>query len=104
MEQGAQDTDSHHPTKNGAKARTYATTGRLALPDSAPLPLVRPFIDDDQEACARAVDSMMPACPNLERRHLAPSDAGVSSIGHFGLFGPAASAAWPEIINWLDRH
>ena len=69
-----------------------------------PAPILAYSIDDDQEACTRAVDSMMSAYPNLERRHLTPSDAGVSSIGHFGLFRPAASAAWPEIINWLDHH
>ena len=41
-----------------------------------PAPVLAYGIDDDQEVCARAVDAMMPAYPNLERRPAVPNVRG----------------------------
>lgn len=57
--------------------------------------------DDDKWGTAKAVDAMMQAYPNVERRHVTPAMAGTSSLGHFGFFRPAAKALWPEVIEWL---
>ncbi len=58
---------------------------------------------DDNWGTAEAVDVMMQAYPNLERRHLKLASEGLLGIGHFGYFKPAAQHLWHEVINWLNR-
>lgn len=40
----------------------------------------------------------------VERRHLAPSDLGVSSVGHFGFFREKQGGSlWAPTAEWLER-
>jgi predicted alpha/beta hydrolase len=82
------------------------------LLDDASLPLERierfrapilaySFADDDW-GTARAVDAMMGAYPNVTRRHVAPVEAGLSTIGHFGYFRPMSESLWEEAVRWLE--
>ncbi len=59
---------------------------------------------DDKWGTETAVNAMMRAYPNLERRHVVPSAVGMSAIGHFGYFRPPAERLWDEPIAWLDAH
>lgn len=65
-------------------------------------PVLAYSFGDDTWGTPRAVDAMMRAYPNLERRHIEPGDAGLRSIGHFGFFRPDAAHLWDEPIAWLD--
>ena len=57
---------------------------------------------DDKWGTPRAVDAMMRAYPNLERRHVEHAELGLKAIGHFGYFRPTATLLWNETIRWLD--
>ena len=65
-------------------------------------PVLAYSIGDDKWGTRPAVDAMMAAYPNVERRHLEPGRFGLRSIGHFGFFRPQAKDAWPEGIAWLN--
>ena len=65
-------------------------------------PVLAYSFDDDNWGTARAVDAMMSAYPNLERRHAVPTDYGLEAIGHFGYFRPQAKALWSEGLAWLE--
>lgn len=56
---------------------------------------------DDTWGTARAVDAMMRAYPNVERRHVVPADHGFTSIGHVGFFRSGSSRLWKDVIEWL---
>jgi len=58
---------------------------------------------DDKWGTAKSVDAMMKAYPNVERRHVAPADFGLTSIGHVGFFRPTSKLLWNEVIDWLGR-
>ena len=64
-------------------------------------PVLAYSIDDDKWGTPAAVDAMMSAYPNVERRHIDPSHHGLQSLGHFGYFRPEARAAWAAGIAWL---
>ncbi|WP_428266761.1 alpha/beta hydrolase family protein [Haliangium sp.] len=66
-------------------------------------PILAYSIDDDKWGTARAVDALMAAYPNVERRHLSPTQVGLPAIGHFGYFKPGASHLWHDAITWLDH-
>jgi predicted alpha/beta hydrolase len=66
-------------------------------------PVLAYSIEDDPEATRLSVDAMMAAYPNVERRHLIPTEAGLDQIGHFGYFKPAGRPLWGEAIAWLDQ-
>lgn len=65
-------------------------------------PVLAYSIEDDDWGTREAVDAMMGAYPNLERRHLEPASAGLESIGHFGFFRPRCRSLWSEAVDWLD--
>ena len=65
-------------------------------------PVLAYSIDDDKWGTARAVDAMMSAYPAVERRHVEPQEYGLSSLGHFGYFRPAARDLWLDGIAWLN--
>jgi predicted alpha/beta hydrolase len=67
-------------------------------------PVLAYSIEDDPEATRPSVDAMMAAYPDVERRHLIPTDAGLAEIGHFGYFRPKARCLWGEAISWLNDH
>ncbi|MEM9687940.1 MAG: alpha/beta fold hydrolase [Pseudomonadota bacterium] len=77
--------------------------------DSLPLERYRAFgapvlaysIDDDKWGTVRAVEAMMQAYPNLERRHIVPTEHGLQQLGHFGFFRKDAAALWQDGIDWL---
>jgi len=71
--------------------------------DAFGAPVLAYSFEDDKWGTARAVDAMMKAYPQLERRHVAPTDVGVDRLGHFGAFRPGASALWDQTIAWLKR-
>ncbi|NIV47447.1 MAG: hypothetical protein GWN46_11880 [Gammaproteobacteria bacterium] len=66
-------------------------------------PVLAYSIADDPWGTPRAVDAMMRAYPNVERRHLVPSDCGLERIGHVGFFRPRSEPLWNEVIDWLGR-
>jgi len=78
--------------------------------DTLPLDRYRSFeapvlaysFNDDNWGTPRAVDAMMSAYPNVERRHTAPADYGIDAIGHFGYFRPKSEALWAEAVEWLE--
>ena len=65
-------------------------------------PVLAYSIDDDNWGSARAVDAMMSAYPNVERRHLVPADRGLPPFGHMGFFRPQAEPVWNEVIDWIN--
>lgn len=65
-------------------------------------PVLAYSVEDDDWGTREAVDAMMGAYPNLERRHLEPAEAGPESIGHFGYFRPRGQPLSDEAIDWLD--
>lgn len=69
--------------------------------DAFGAPVLAYSFDDDKWGTARSVDAMMQAYPNLERRHVVPTDVGLDRLGHFGAFRPDAAALWEETIAWL---
>jgi predicted alpha/beta hydrolase len=70
--------------------------------DSFTAPILAYSFADDKWGTARAVDAMMKAYPNVERRDVAPSDFGLASIGHVGFFRPRSALLWNEVIDWLS--
>ena len=65
-------------------------------------PVLAYSFDDDKWGTAEAVDDMMLRYPNVERRHVIPSEVGLDSIGHMGYFRESSASLWPELIDWLD--
>ena len=65
-------------------------------------PILAYSFADDSWGTRRAVDAMMAAYPNVERRHVEPVLQGLPKIGHFGFFRPAARNLWDESLSWLD--
>ncbi|MEW6283652.1 MAG: alpha/beta hydrolase, partial [Candidatus Eremiobacterota bacterium] len=90
-------------------ARWCRSPGYLLDDPSLPLERYRRFtapvlaysFADDQWGTASAVDAMMRAYPNVQRRHVVPSQVGLRSIGHFGFFRPQAQSLWPDTLGWL---
>lgn len=70
--------------------------------DAFEAPVLAYSIDDDKWGTSRSVDAMMSAYPNLERRHIDPTDHNIESLGHFGYFRPQADRLWEEALGWLD--
>ena len=60
-------------------------------------------VDDDDWGTARSVDAVMQNYPNVERRHLVPSELEMDQIGHMGAFLPGALPIWDQILEWFDR-
>jgi len=61
---------------------------------------------DDALAPFDAVEALRPYYPgaSVERRHLAPRDLGVETVGHFGFFRKSMPrGAWDEIAGWLAQ-
>lgn len=68
------------------------------------LPLLVLGFEDDPWANRRAMDLLLHPLVNarIERRHLAPGEAGLPAIGHMGFFRKrSADALWPQVGNWL---
>lgn len=65
-------------------------------------PVLAYSIEDDAWGTARSVDAMMSAYPNLQRRHIVPSDYGLSQVGHMGYFRQGSEALWDELRAWLQ--
>jgi predicted alpha/beta hydrolase len=66
-------------------------------------PILAYSFADDTWGTRRAVDAMMQAYPNVERRHITPADKDLNSIGHFGFFRPKAKVLWQETLAWLEQ-
>ncbi len=66
-------------------------------------PVLAYSIGDDKWGTVPAVNAMMSAYPNVERRHIEPAEHGMTAIGHFGYFRPAAQPLWGDTIDWLDQ-
>jgi predicted alpha/beta hydrolase len=58
---------------------------------------------DDTWGTRAAVDAMMGAYPQVERRHITPTDVGLEAIGHFGFFRKQSAVLWPAIVDWLEQ-
>jgi predicted alpha/beta hydrolase len=84
--------------------------GYLFDDDTLPLERYRSFqapvlaysFADDDWGTARSVDALMKAYPNVERRHVAPADFGMASIGHVGFFRASGKPLWDEVIRWMS--
>ncbi len=93
-------------------ARWIRSPDYLLGDDSLPLdrysrftaPVLAYSLADDTWGTREAVNAMMSAYPNVERRHIEPSEIGVASIGHFGFFRPEAKPLWDDVVSWLDSH
>ncbi len=66
-------------------------------------PVLAYSIGDDKWGTQPAVNAMMSAYPNVERRHIEPAEHGMASIGHFGYFRPASRPLWADAIDWLNE-
>lgn len=66
-------------------------------------PVLAYSIDDDDWGTRAAVDAMMGAYPNVERRHVVPAEVGIKSLGHMGFFRPRATVLWQETLAWLAQ-
>ena len=64
-------------------------------------PVLAYSFDDDTFATSSAVDAMMNAYPNLERRHVEPSAFGLDNVGHMGFFRAASQPLWSDAADWL---
>jgi len=68
------------------------------------LPLLVLGFDDDPWANPDAIGMLVAPLANarVERRQIAPKDAGVPVIGHMGFFRKRCAAVlWPQIGDWL---
>lgn len=65
-------------------------------------PVLAFSFDDDKWGTSRSVDRMMRAYPNVERRHVVPSEVGLASIGHVGYFREASRPLWNDLVEWFD--
>jgi len=65
-------------------------------------PVLAYSIDDDKWGTTEAVDAMMSAYPEVERRHLKPAEVGLQKIGHVGFFRPESSLLWPAVFDWMS--
>ena len=65
-------------------------------------PVLAYSFSDDNWGTAKAVDAMMRAYPNRERRHVQPKDAGLKKLGHFGYFKSSSLSLWGEAVDWLN--
>ena len=68
------------------------------------LPVLAYSIDDDDWGSATSVDNLMLRYPNVDRRHMIPSEYGLKSIGHVGAFRQGAESIWKEIAEWIHTH
>lgn len=66
-------------------------------------PVLAYSIEDDDWGTRRAVDDMMRAYQNVERRHVVPGEYGLPRLGHMGWFREGAEALWREAVEWLER-
>lgn len=68
------------------------------------LPLLVLGFDDDPWANPEAISMLVAplAKAGVERRQIAPRDAGVPAIGHMGFFRKrCATLLWPQVGDWL---
>jgi predicted alpha/beta hydrolase len=71
------------------------------------LPLLVLGLADDPWANPDAIGMLVGPLVNagVERRQIAPQDAGVPAIGHMGFFRKrCATVLWPQIGSWLLAH
>lgn len=61
-------------------------------------------IADDKWSTTASVDATSAAYPNVERRHISPSNYGLNQLGHFGYFRKGSDSIWSEGIAWLDAY
>ncbi len=93
-------------------ARWIRSPDYLLGDDSLPLdrysrftaPVLAYSLADDTWGTREAVNAMMSAYPNVEHRHIEPSEIGIESIGHFGFFRPEARPLWEDVVAWLEAH
>jgi predicted alpha/beta hydrolase len=82
--------------------------GRALRPhnDAIAFPIRWMSFADDPLAPLGAVEALRSYYPRaaVARLHLAPSDLGVSSVGHFGFFRKSMPhLAWDEVADWLMK-
>jgi len=71
------------------------------------VPLLVLGFDDDPWANPRAIGILVQPLVNarVDRRQIAPRDAGLPAIGHMGFFRrQGAQALWPQVADWLLAH
>jgi predicted alpha/beta hydrolase len=71
------------------------------------LPLLVVGFEDDPWANHVAIDKLIAPLTNaqIERRQIAPADAGLTAIGHMGFFRKRSEAQlWPLVGDWLLAH
>ena len=67
-------------------------------------PVLAYSVDDDNWGTKRAVDAMMSAYPNVERRHLVAAEYGLDRLQHMGFFRRGSERLWQEMFDWLRQH
>ncbi|MGB7481928.1 MAG: alpha/beta fold hydrolase [Burkholderiaceae bacterium] len=71
------------------------------------LPLLVLGFDDDPWANPRAITLLLEPLVNatVDRRQIAPAEAGVPVVGHMGFFRKrCADTLWPRVGDWLLTH
>lgn len=71
--------------------------------DAFKAPILAYSIDDDGWGTRRAVQAMMSAYPNVDFRHVVPSEYGLPKLGHMGFFRRGSEALWDETLGWLKQ-
>ncbi len=70
-------------------------------------PMLLLSFTDDEYMSSRSIDALHDwyAGAPRQRRRIAPSDAGLDGIGHFGFFRERNGRLrlWPELLHWIDR-
>ena len=105
-------TQCDHP---GQWARWCRTRGYLLGDDGSRrpgyerirAPILAYSFTDDGFAPRETVAAWLGFFPHAQvtHRHLAPADAGVKAVGHFGFFRPLAEQTlWPQVAQWLAAH
>lgn len=65
-------------------------------------PVLALSFDDDKWGTQASVDAWMSHYPNVERRHITASEAGVDPIGHMGYFRESSTTLWGDVAAWFD--
>jgi predicted alpha/beta hydrolase len=61
---------------------------------------------DDELMSRRGIDHLHSFYRNasVDRRHIAPQDAGAKRIGHFGFFRPQfKNTLWQQALAWMEE-
>jgi len=74
--------------------------------DCLRIPILGLSFTDDEMLSKRSIDNLHGFYRNadVERRHIAPHEAGVKRVGHLGFFRPQfRDTLWQQTLQWLEQ-